>query len=100
MTVVGLGNVALDCARVLLKVRTQKQTDLFNLCVNISCSKFSKFLQIRQHTQSPDELAKTDLATHALETLRKSSVKHVHLVGRRGVLQVCLTQSCQICEIH
>jgi ferredoxin--NADP+ reductase len=34
-----------------------------------------------------DELAKTDIAAHALEQLSQSRVKHVHLVGRRGPLQ-------------
>lgn len=56
VTIVGLGNVALDCARVLLK--------------------------------RPEELAATDIADHALETLQKSSVRRVDLVGRRGAVQV------------
>ena len=34
---------------------------------------------------------KTDIAEHALDSLRKSKVKLVHLVGRRGPLQVAFT---------
>ena len=56
VTIVGLGNVALDCARVLLR--------------------------------RPQDLASTDIAEHALEALRRSSVRRVDLVGRRGAVQV------------
>ncbi|KAJ3291823.1 hypothetical protein HK104_005783 [Borealophlyctis nickersoniae] len=38
-----------------------------------------------------EELAKTDIAGHALEKLRTSKIRHVHLVGRRGPLQVAFT---------
>ncbi|KAI9209676.1 uncharacterized protein BJ171DRAFT_484690 [Polychytrium aggregatum] len=38
-----------------------------------------------------EELEKTDICEHALEALRKSSVKHVHIVGRRGPLQIAFT---------
>ncbi|XP_012946672.2 NADPH:adrenodoxin oxidoreductase, mitochondrial-like [Aplysia californica] len=34
---------------------------------------------------------KTDISEHALDCLRKSKVKRVHLVGRRGPLQVAFT---------
>ncbi len=57
--VVGVGNVALDIARVLLR--------------------------------SPDELAKTDIAGHALEALRQSQVREVVLLARRGPGQVAFT---------
>lgn len=53
--IVGLGNVALDCARILLRPVT--------------------------------ELAGTDIADHALQQLGRSSVKEVHIIGRRGPLQ-------------
>lgn len=57
--IIGMGNVALDCARILL---------------------------------SPiDQLAKTDITEVALETLRKSRIRHVVLVGRRGPMQVAFT---------
>ena len=56
VAVLGLGNVAVDCARVLL--------------------------------QPVDRLACTDIASHALEQLRHSAVQEVHLVGRRGPVQV------------
>jgi ferredoxin--NADP+ reductase len=50
--VVGIGNVAMDIARLLLR--------------------------------SPDELAKTDIGSHALEALRTSGVREVVLLARRG----------------
>lgn len=54
--VIGQGNVALDCARILL---------------------------------SPiDALRKTDITEYALEALSKSRIRHVHVVGRRGPVQV------------
>jgi NADPH-dependent glutamate synthase beta subunit-like oxidoreductase len=56
VTIVGLGNVALDCARVLLR--------------------------------QPGDLAPTDIAEHALAALRRSAVRRVDLVGRRGAVQV------------
>ncbi|RUS79817.1 hypothetical protein EGW08_012416 [Elysia chlorotica] len=36
-------------------------------------------------------LEKTDISEHALEALRRSSVKRVHIVGRRGPLQAAFT---------
>jgi ferredoxin--NADP+ reductase len=36
-------------------------------------------------------LAKTDIADHALEALRQSRVRRVHLVGRRGPIQASFT---------
>jgi len=59
--VIGVGNVAIDVARMLCR--------------------------------TPDELAKTDIADHALEALRKSRVKEVLLVGRRGPAQAAFTSS-------
>ncbi|MFI5345565.1 MAG: FAD-dependent oxidoreductase [Elusimicrobiota bacterium] len=52
VAVVGVGNVAMDVARLLAR--------------------------------DPAELAKTDIAAHALETLKNSRVKTVWLLGRRG----------------
>ncbi len=52
VAVVGVGNVAMDVARLL------------------ACD--------------PEELAKTDIAAYALDALRKSGVKTVWLLGRRG----------------
>jgi ferredoxin--NADP+ reductase len=34
-----------------------------------------------------DELARTDIARHALEVLAESSVREIHIVGRRGPVQ-------------
>ena len=55
VVVVGIGNVAMDVARVLAK--------------------------------STDELAKTDISDYALESLRKSRVKEIVILGRRGRAQ-------------
>lgn len=40
---------------------------------------------------SPDELAKTDIAEHALLTLRQSRVREVTLLGRRGPAQAAFS---------
>ncbi|MBI4791079.1 MAG: FAD-dependent oxidoreductase [Chloroflexi bacterium] len=59
VAVVGVGNVAIDVARIL--------------------------------SLSPDELARTDIADYALDALRKSRVKEVYLLGRRGPAQAAFT---------
>ncbi|WLP92011.1 FAD-dependent oxidoreductase [Gordonia sp. NB41Y] len=41
----------------------------------------------------PDELATTDIADHALEALRDSSITEVVLLGRRGIAQAAYTNS-------
>lgn len=38
-----------------------------------------------------EELAKTDIATHALAALKESSIRKVYLVGRRGPVQAACT---------
>lgn len=40
---------------------------------------------------SPDELAKTDMADHAIERLRQSSIREVVMLGRRGPVQAAFT---------
>src|SRR5437867_5520866 len=57
--VVGVGNVAVDVARILCR--------------------------------SADELAATDIADYALDALRKSRIKEVYLLGRRGPAQAAFT---------
>ena len=57
--IIGNGNVAIDCARVLAK--------------------------------TVDELAATDIAGRALETLAASAVRDVHIIGRRGPHQASFT---------
>jgi ferredoxin--NADP+ reductase len=57
--VIGVGNVAVDVARILAK--------------------------------SVDELAKTDIADHAIEALRQSRIREVVLIGRRGPAQAAFT---------
>ena len=42
-------------------------------------------------TMNPSELAKTDIADHALEALRHSRIKEVVLLGRRGAAQAAYT---------
>eukprot|EP00850_Spirogloea_muscicola_P003743 SM000015S01243 [mRNA] locus=s15:717692:722281:- [translate_table: standard] len=41
--------------------------------------------------RDPDELAATDIAAHALTVLRKSTIRKVYLVGRRGPAQAACT---------
>ncbi|KAL7312156.1 NADPH-adrenodoxin reductase [Mucor circinelloides] len=49
-------------------------------------------LDIARILLSPiDQLRKTDITEYALEALSKSRVKHVHVVGRRGPVQVSFT---------
>jgi ferredoxin--NADP+ reductase len=57
--VVGVGNVAIDVARILCR--------------------------------APEELATTDIADYALEALRRSNIKEVYLLGRRGPAQAAFT---------
>lgn len=57
--VIGVGNVAVDVARILCRV--------------------------------PEELAKTDMADHAIEALTNSNVKEVYIIGRRGPAQAAFT---------
>jgi adrenodoxin-NADP+ reductase len=59
VVVVGQGNVAIDCARILMK--------------------------------GVDELRSTDISSHALKALEKSSVEEVVIVGRRGHIQSSFT---------
>jgi ferredoxin--NADP+ reductase len=46
---------------------------------------------VRVLARSVDELAKTDIAEYALEVLRKSKVKEIYLLGRRGAAQAAFT---------
>jgi len=59
VVIVGVGNVAVDVARIL--------------CL------------------TPDELAVTDIASHAREALSRSHVKEVYMLGRRGPAQAAFT---------
>jgi adrenodoxin-NADP+ reductase len=40
--------------------------------------------------EDPEVLRSTDITSHAVETLQKSKVKRVRVIGRRGPLQVCM----------
>lgn len=53
VAIVGAGNVAIDCARILIKPWT--------------------------------DFEKTDMALHAIESLKTSSVENVYLIARRGI---------------
>jgi ferredoxin--NADP+ reductase len=57
--IIGNGNVAIDCARVLAK--------------------------------TVEELESSDIAQHAIDALRQSQVRDVHIVGRRGPHQASFT---------
>jgi ferredoxin--NADP+ reductase len=57
--VVGVGNVAVDVARILCR--------------------------------TPEELATTDIADYALEALRRSRIKEVYMLGRRGPAQAAFS---------
>lgn len=46
---------------------------------------------VRILAQDPDILAKTDIASHAVAALRKSRVKRVYLLGRRGPVQAAFS---------
>jgi ferredoxin--NADP+ reductase len=59
VAVIGIGNVAVDVARILCR--------------------------------TPDELASTDIADYALDALRESKVREVHMLGRRGPAQGAFT---------
>jgi ferredoxin--NADP+ reductase len=61
VAVVGVGNVAVDVARILCRL--------------------------------PEELAATDIADHALDALRESRVREVHILGRRGPAQAAFTNA-------
>ncbi len=59
VAVIGVGNVAVDVARILCR--------------------------------TPEELATTDIADYALEALRRSRVREVVMLGRRGPVQAAFT---------
>lgn len=61
VAVVGVGNVAVDVARILCR--------------------------------TPEELATTDIADYALEALRRSQVREVYMLGRRGPAQAAFTNA-------
>lgn len=54
--VIGNGNVAIDCSRILLS--------------------------------SPERLEQTDITESSLNALRKSKIKNVYIIGRRGPKEV------------
>jgi adrenodoxin-NADP+ reductase len=45
----------------------------------------------RMLLEDVDVLCKSDIAEHAIETLAKSKIKRVHIVGRRGPMQAAFT---------
>ena len=48
---------------------------------------------VRMLTLSDDELARTDVADHALEALRASRIEEVVVLGRRGPAQAAFTSA-------
>ncbi|KAK1236644.1 NADPH-adrenodoxin reductase [Marasmius sp. AFHP31] len=59
VSIIGLGNVSLDVARILL--------------------------------MSPEELAPYDVPESVLDVLRRSTIEHVSIIGRRGPLEAAFT---------
>jgi hypothetical protein len=52
------------------------------------------------NSRDPAELAKTDIAEHALQALRASTIRRVVVVGRRGHVQVrfaCVRACVRVC---
>jgi ferredoxin/flavodoxin---NADP+ reductase len=45
----------------------------------------------RMLSKSPDELARTDIADHALDALRENRIEEIIVIGRRGPLQANFT---------
>jgi hypothetical protein len=100
VAVCGIGNVALDCARVLLRPLQQlagadggaawlpSKADLENC---IACP--SPQAALSSGWSSPQQVllalwaAGTDIAQHTMEQLRRSRVQQVHLFARRGPVQ-------------
>ena len=71
--------------RVVDGVRAAKPTD----GVGVEWRVFVDVVRILCRT--PEELATTDIADYALEALRRSRVKEVYLLGRRGPAQAAFT---------
>ncbi|MFQ5994801.1 MAG: NADP oxidoreductase [Acidiferrobacterales bacterium] len=44
-------------------------------------------------SKTVDELRHTDISEHALDVLRQSKIRHVHMIGRRGPAQAKFTHS-------
>jgi adrenodoxin-NADP+ reductase len=47
----------------------------------------------RMLLENVNALRKTDITAHAVETLSKSRIKRVHIVGRRGPMQVSYSET-------
>ena len=67
------------------------QFDLSHECVVVVGNGNVAMDVTRILTRSPDELAQTDIADHALEALRASKVREVVMLGRRGPAQAAFT---------
>ncbi len=46
---------------------------------------------VRILARTPEELARTDIATYALEALAESKVRDIYMIGRRGPVQAAFT---------
>lgn len=46
---------------------------------------------VRILSQDPEVLAKTDMAAHAVDALRRSNIKRIYLLGRRGPVQAAFS---------
>ena len=82
MVIVGHGNVALDCARILAKGGTKRRTPSTNE-TDVTTSAVN--------TTTADGLYDTDITTRAWNLLQEYPVSHISVVGRRGHVQASFT---------
>jgi adrenodoxin-NADP+ reductase len=85
VVIVGHGNVALDCARILAKGGTKRQIPpANNMDADVTTSTAST-------TTTSGGLYDTDIATRAWNLLQEYPVSHISVVGRRGHVQASFT---------
>ncbi|KAK3991364.1 NADPH:adrenodoxin oxidoreductase [Cladorrhinum sp. PSN332] len=75
-----------------LPEHSQLQPDLTQGDTAVVIGQGNVALDVARMLLSPTStLAKSDIAEHAIDTLSKSRIKHVHIVGRRGPMQAAFT---------
>lgn len=87
VVIVGHGNVALDCARILAKGGTKQQIRIppaNNMDADVTTSTATT-------TTTAGGLYDTDIATRAWNLLQEYPVSHISVVGRRGHVQASFT---------
>jgi adrenodoxin-NADP+ reductase len=78
VVIVGQGNVAIDCARIL--GRRIAEVGCYMLIIELF-SAHSAFTKLEA----------TDISSHAMEVLGKSAIETISIVGRRGHVQGAFT---------